>query len=201
MKEIVPIFPELVTVFEKYKFNENELKLLLDDSVTLKNEGGNCSSENKYILDHQELKNFKDFLEKQLEEHKKVLSIKDDVKIYITQSWVNFNKPNTEHHKHFHQNSIFRGIVYLGEEEYGFVHFEKQNSYNLIQFNHKDENVFNSNNFYFKLEKFEGLIFPSKLSHFVKKNENKTTRFSLSFNTFVKGDLGTIVNANYLKLT
>ena len=43
-------------------------------------------------------------------------------------------------------------------------------------------------------------MFPSKVTHGVQPNESEKERISLSFNTYVKGDMGSISGLSYLKI-
>ena len=43
-------------------------------------------------------------------------------------------------------------------------------------------------------------MFPSHMTHLVEKKHGKNTRVSLSFNVFLKGDLGNKDNLTQLKL-
>ena len=38
-------------------------------------------------------------------------TLKKDIEIYITQSWINFNQKNTSHHRHKHVNSIISSVI------------------------------------------------------------------------------------------
>ena len=49
-------------------------------------------------------------------------------------------------------------------------------------------------------EKGKLLIFPSKLNHSVEPNTKDDLRISLSFNTWLKGEIGKKENSDYLKL-
>ena len=44
-------------------------------------------------------------------------------------------------------------------------------------------------------------MFPSNLNHAVQTKKTDGTRISLSFNTFLKGELGSMAKTNHLNIT
>ena len=67
----------------------------------------NSSSIDSYIFDSK-LKKIKQFCEQQIKIYvEKVIDPKDELEIYITQSWLNLTKPSESHHEHFHSNSMY----------------------------------------------------------------------------------------------
>ena len=61
----------------------------------------------------------------------------------------------------------------------------------LITFSPKVFNIWNSVTWFFPVNNNELILFPSWLVHKVDPNEKATTdRISISFNTFVRGTLG-----------
>ena len=57
---------------------------------------------------------------------------------------------------------------------------------------------FNSSMFWFNVNNQELVMFPSYLRHSVPRNETKQTSVSISFNTWVKGTLGSELNLTEL---
>jgi uncharacterized protein (TIGR02466 family) len=156
---------------------------------------GNHTSLTKYILNNDELKNLKTELTKMLENYfTSVLSPKEDVVPYITQSWLNWTKQGEHHHKHNHPNSIVSGVFYINaDEEKDFISFynEKDETvYNEknepIILNPKNFNVYNTKTTNIYVETGTLLLFPSWLSHSVPVKSGNNLRTSLAFNTFVK---------------
>ena len=68
----------------------------------------------------------------------------------------------------------------------------------LQQFPTEDYQSFNSSMFWFNVNNQELVMFPSYLRHSVPRNETKQTRVSISFNTWVKGTLGSELNLTEL---
>ena len=97
---------------------------------------------------------------------------------------------NQSHHAHNHPNSYLSGVLYINADEaYDKIIFQ-HNRYEQITIPTTAWNPFNSETWFFPLESGEILLFPSRLSHLVAKKKGNNTRVSLSFNVFLKGDLG-----------
>ena len=153
----------------------------------------NACSVNTYIFSNK-LKEIKQFCEQQIKIYvKEVISTKEDLDFYITQSWLNITKPGENHHAHSHPNSIISGVFYISTEEDDSITFYDPNYIikNIIEFPPKNFTAFNSPSLFFNANINELVLFPSWLSHSVMSNEKAVTdRISLSFNTFVRGTFG-----------
>jgi predicted 2-oxoglutarate/Fe(II)-dependent dioxygenase YbiX len=60
----------------------------------------------------------------------------------------------------------------------------------VFQINHNQPNNYNSNDVAILVESGDLLLFPSKFMHEVPPTISKETRISVSFNTFIRGNLG-----------
>ena len=171
---------------------EKEIRKIIDKEGMYKN-AGNSTSNNNYIFNGK-LKNIKQFCEQQIKSYvEQVITPKEEIDFYITQSWLNVTRPGGFHHEHSHQNSIISGVFYISTEEDDKITFIDQNTKvkELIKFEQKEYNLFNSVTWFFSVNNNELILFPSWLNHKVEPNEKATTdRISLSFNTFVGGTLG-----------
>ena len=154
---------------------------------------GNSASDNSYIFNGK-LKKIKQFCEEQLKIYvKEVINPKEELDFYITQSWLNITKPGGYHHEHSHQNSIISGVFYISTEEDDKITFSDPNMKikEVIKFEQREFNLWNSTSWFFPSITSELVLFPSWLEHKVDMNEKATTdRISISFNTFVRGTLG-----------
>ena len=181
---------------------EKEIRKIIDKEGMYKNTG-NSSSNNSDIFNGK-LKKIKQFCEEQLNIYvKKVINPKEELDFYITQSWLNISKPGEFHHNHSHSNSIISGVFYISTEESDNITFIDPNYRikELISFEEKEYNPFNSTTWFFPSITNELLLFPSWLSHKVDVNEKASTnRISISFNTFVRGTLGNRKDLNELIL-
>ena len=157
-----------------------------------KNES-NSSSKNAYIFD-EKLKKLKQFCEQQLKKYvNDIITPKEELDFYITQTWLNITKPGEYHPEHSHPNSIISGVFYISTEEDDKIMFSDPNANvrEVIVFSSKEFNIWNSPSWFFPSNNNELILFPSWLNHRVDVNKTATTnRISISFNTFVKGALG-----------
>ena len=200
--EIIPIF---ATPIYKTKLNRSltEIELSFVDKTKLdvyKNEG-NTTSNNNYILDNKIFKNLKKELELKVQDYfDKVLCTTNSVTPYITQSWLNYTETNQYHHKHNHFNSLVSGVLYINSDEnYDKINFYKD-SYQSIKPNIKENNLFNSEAWWFPVKTGDIILFPSSLLHMVSIKQGDNTRISLAFNVFIKGDIGDEKNLTKLKI-
>ena len=101
------------------KFTEKELAFVKDKKTqTEKNQGDNIITTDKNILDKIEFKEVKSFLENSCQDYlDKIISPLKNVKLYITQSWLNYTEENQTHHAHSHQNSIISGVLYIDADK------------------------------------------------------------------------------------
>ena len=185
---------------EKYNFDKSELDFIdKQRENALINQEGNLFSKNNYVLNSPELKNLKEFCKNNLFIYfYDRFKVKKDIEIYITQSWLNFNQKNTSHHRHKHVNSIISSVLFIKGEmcPITFYNTDRNLFGNLISY--EDFAAPNENNaaqVYFKNENGKLFLFPSTLMHSVAKNKSDVERISLSFNTFIKGQLGDTQNS------
>ena len=164
----------------------------------------NLSTKNNYIFD-ENLKELKQFCEHHIKTYaKEVFAPKEELDLYITQSWLNVTKPGEQHHQHCHPNSFISGVFYVSTEEDDRITFIDQNWLlkEMMKPEIKDYNLWNSSNWFFPSITNELIIFPSWLNHRVQPNEKATTdRISIAFNTFVRGKIGINKDLTELILT
>jgi len=180
---------------------EKEIEDVIEEGMH-KNQG-NSTSDNYFIF-NTKLNFLKRFCEEQLKIYvKQVIDPKEEVDIYITQSWLNITKPGESHHDHSHANSIASGVFYISTEESDNIKFTDPNRSikGILKFEPEEYNHWNSDTWFFPVTNNELLIFPSWLVHQVDPNKKATTdRISLSFNTFTKGIFGDPKNLTELIL-
>jgi uncharacterized protein (TIGR02466 family) len=152
---------------------------------------GNTTSENRKLLKSVELTEIREFIEDaMLEYFKSVHAPKFDVTPYITQSWSNYTEPGQYHHKHAHPNSIISGVFYpQADRESDKIYFYKD-GYERIKLPAAEYNPHNSESWWFETGTGDLIIFPSHLTHMVQTKQGDGTRISISFNTFLKGYIG-----------
>ena len=190
-RQLQLIFP---TVISKSKldreFTKDEYDFVLNNTNDCNHNYGNATSNNNYILESKELSSLKEFCLKELQDFLEVAyQPKHDIEIYITQSWLNYTNNNEFHHRHEHPNSFISGVFYIeADEKADKIVFSKSN-YQQIAIESKNPE-FCYLSYYLPVNKYDLLFFPSHLTHEVPKTTNPNTRISLSFNSFIKGNLG-----------
>ena len=193
MKEIQAnisgIFPVPIYITNlSRKFTKQEIDFFVK---TTRSNSGNTTSIDSYVLDKKPFSKLKKYILKNLDNYfKKIIDPLENVKPYITQSWINYTKPNQYHHQHRHSNSIVSGVLYLDVD----VNYDKiffvNDTHDSILIQSKNFNIFNSKNWFFPVKTGELILFPSDTKHYVENKKGENTRISLSFNTFIKGKLG-----------
>ena len=203
--EVIGVFPIPVHhMHRKSDLNSLEKKEIEDiiKEGMIKN-SGNSNSNNTNIFNGN-LKKLKQFCEQQLKIYvEQIINPKKELDFYITQSWLNITKPGEYHHKHHHQNSIISGVFYISTEKDDTITFSDPNAKikELIMFESKEFNLWNTVNWEFPVNNNALILFPSWLNHGVNPNIKATTdRISISFNTFVRGTLGKQNDLNQLIL-
>ena len=175
-------------------FTKQELKFVEDQkNHCLKNQG-NIHTKDSYILNRKQFKNIKKFLDKCCEDYlNKLICPKDNIKLYITQSWLNYTEENQFHHKHEHPNSVISGVLYFNSDRNNdIIKFFTSVRYEQIkpEIDKSKYNLWNSSSWYFPVETGQLVMFPSSTTHQVDVKKGTNTRISLAFNTFYKGSLG-----------
>ena len=201
--EVVNLFPTPVyCTIRDSNLNSTEEKEIEDiiEEGMLPNIA-NSSSVNTHIFDTR-LYNIKEFCEQHIKNYvDDIISPKEEFDFYITQSWLNINKPGEEHHAHWHQNSIISGVFYISTIEDDSITFYDPNSKikDIHQFEPLENNLWNSRNPSINVPTNALILFPSWLNHSVVPNKTSdTNRISISFNTFAKGTFGKIGTLNEL---
>ena len=164
---------------------------------TYQNEG-NITSTDNYVLENKTFKNLKEDLYKMVIDYfDKIICSDNDVIPYITQSWLNYTRPNEYHHKHLHPNSLVSGVFYVdAKKEVDGILFHKTLAHQgtvrslSLELRTTRVNVFNSKSSGLSVQTGDVFLFPSTLIHGVDRKKGTNTRISLSFNVFFKGKLG-----------
>ena len=185
--EVIPLFASPLMVCSYIRDYTKELKWIKKQKYYKHKR--NDQSVDHIILDNPELKKIRTFVETKL--NKFVTEILRSTNTFvITQSWVNISGLGQSHHRHTHPNSIVSGVFYINsKKELPPIEFRK-NTEPVIQLSTKDYGPFNNESLMFPAQSGELLIFPSTMIHSVPVNKYDEKRISLSFNTWVKGDLG-----------
>ena len=187
------IFPvPIYTTRMDRAFTKKELQFVKEQKKHIYKSTGNFTTHDTYILDKKEFKNIKKFLEKCCKDYlEKVICSKNNISLYITQSWLNYTEESQYHHKHEHPNSVVSGVLYLDADvKNDKIVFSHPIRYQQIQVDVDRFNAWNSDSWYVPVKTGELFMFPSSLSHQVIVKKGNNTRISLAFNTFYKGTMG-----------
>ena len=153
----------------------------------------NLISENLYIFEEPELAGIKDAVHEALNIYaSEVMGIQQE--LYVTQSWSLVNHPNVGMHGHSHSNSIISGSLYYTElpAPGSNMIFDRYRGYQQLQFtpDREKHNIFNIPMNVVTPQQNDLILFSSGLQHFVETNMASEPRYSIAFNTFIRGKLG-----------
>tara|TARA_R100000008_G_scaffold65453_1_gene42431 strand:- start:277 stop:882 length:606 start_codon:yes stop_codon:yes gene_type:complete len=196
--ELIDIFPTLVLKTNLKKDSKVNSGLI---SVLNNSKGSGIQLNDTYVLDN--MPEFKDLKSKILlhikEYFEYVYRPVDNIGIYITQSWINRIEQGGYHHRHTHPNSFISGVLYLQTQEGDHILFEKEDN-PQIKVEPTIFERYNSSSWRVDVKSMDLVLFPSTLMHLVPVKNSKGIRISLSFNTFLKGVLGSQLSCNELAL-
>ncbi len=198
------IFPTPVyQSFTIKKITEAESDFVEEQKSKSRKNEGNTFSIDAYILEQPIFKDLKNIFEQHLELYLKnvICPLEENIKIYITQSWLNYTSFKQYHHMHAHANSLLSGVFYFkANKEFDRITFHRGPQPSPLGFVSKGSNIFNAIECDFPIDKATLIIFPSYLFHHVKVKEDNNERISLSFNTFARGNIGNYDALTQLKL-
>lgn len=181
------LFPTPIGFFSYGNLTPAQEKFLLEQPQR-QNEG-NTSSEDKYILRNKEVTDLATFIDKCAHEYlMATICPKNDVRLRVTQSWLNWTKPGQYHHKHAHSNSIISGCFYVSANDDKIFFY--RDGYKRLKFPPVEWNPYNSDSWWFSVKKGDLIFFPSELTHMVEIKSGDDIRVSLAFNTFPVGHIG-----------
>ena len=196
MSEIFNIFPTTIMKFNR-PVSPSELREAGFEKI-FKNKNNNIS-ENRNILEKDSYSFIKQFILDSLETYNKtIFKPKNSINHIITESWLNYINPGQSHHAHKHPNSITSGVYYFECLDKDFIRFDRE-KHHYIEIEPSEYDLYNSDIWDFPVFTGDLLLFPSDLAHSVVENNTNKTRISLSFNTFLEGDIS-LVRSRELKL-
>ena len=105
-------------------FTKQELQFVDNQKNKCTNNQGNINTKDNYILNRKEFKNIKKFLDKHCKNYlNTIVCPKNNINLYITQSWLNYTEANQYHHKHAHPNSVVSGVLYFDSDKKRIKYF------------------------------------------------------------------------------
>ena len=197
---LLPLFSSPVYISKLNRvFSKKELKFF-NSSLKKENNTGNKGSKEKNILNNINLINLKKDILNHVYHYCNEILLTENIKPYISLSWLNWTKENEYHHIHAHQNSFLSGVFYINaKKDIDNITFFKR-EYEIFNYKRKDYNFFNSLSWKVLVETYNIVIFPSNLIHEVEIKKENNERCSLAFNIFIKGTLGSKETSTFLKL-
>ena len=175
-------------------FTKQELQFVKEQKKHCLNNESNINTKDNYILNRKEFKNIKKFLDKHCKDYlDTIICPKNNIELYITQSWLNYTEKDQYHHKHAHPNSVVSGVLYFDSDvKNDKILFSHSKGYQQIspEIDNTKFNLWNSRTWFFAVETGNLFMFPSSTTHQVETKQGNNTRISLAFNTFYKGTLG-----------
>jgi len=203
--KIFNLFPEPVATYSiGREFTVSEIRILKSQKWHMPH--GNIqaseSSSDTYVLNTKGLEGIRDFIRRSITDFGKTVYDFQERKteLYITQSWMNRTMPGQYHHDHKHPNSIVSGTLYIDVNENDEIKFNKPGEANSAWlFEPNKWNMWNSEVWGLPVVNGQLLLWRSFLPHAVPPTPGPNVRYSLSFNTFVRGSIGR--EENYYGLT
>lgn len=184
------LFPTPVGFFRLEKGLTKAQKTFLLNQEQFPNVG-NTTSKDRYLLQKKQMSSLSSFILKCADEYfKATTNPKTDVKLKVTQSWLNWTKPGQFHHKHAHPNSLISGCFYLNANKTTDKIFFSNETYKQIKFSPISWNPYNSDSWWYPVGENDLIFFPSNLVHNVEPVQGDETRISLAFNIFPEGSIG-----------
>lgn len=178
-------------------------QIALIKALPLVNAQGNFVSDNLYIFEDPALKSIADAVQEALDLYARdVLCIPQT--FYVTQSWAQVQKPNLGMQGLSPANSLVSGVLYFDPRSAppASLVFSRYDTYQQIDLapDSDKRNAFNTPTTRIAPGENEVVLFSSRLTHMFDPNLSGQPRYSLGFNTFVKGKLGSYREGSELKL-
>lgn len=163
----------------------------------------NLISEELYLFERPEMASIKAVVQQALDIYATdVMGIEQQ--LYVTQSWSLINPPGVGMHSHSHSNSVVSGSLYFTDlpEPPARMIFDRFTAYRQLQINPAQgkQNLYNTPANVIIPKKHELVLFPSDLNHMVEANASSQPRYSIAFNCFVRGQIGSFTEVSQLTL-
>jgi len=171
-------------------FTDQEKKVSTLDYWQIQKGSNNYRSSNTNVLNMPSFFSIKQFLTDCIEDYvANIIVPETKFNLYITQSWINFNRKDDSHHQHFHANSILSGVLYLNAADSDLISFYTPSRSEIHILN--TPNWWNMKRIGVPVSTGDLVLFQSYLEHGVERiTDDNHTRVSLAFNTWFKGELG-----------
>lgn len=154
---------------------------------------GNYLTKDHRVLNNPELKELREFMEYHLEYYfRKIVCAKEESKLYITHSFLNYMRKSQGHSAHVHPNSYLSAVMYISaDQRVDKISFSRSPRGDWpIRVDRTQDNPYNTYDCGMTIKTGDLVIFPSSIVHGVSPKEDDNLRISLVANTFLKGKIG-----------
>ena len=194
-ENILTIFPTVVYTNKiNREFTKDELNCILDHYDKANAASHDILSTDMNVLDNEKLSDIKAFCQEMLDDFfLKVYNPinPNDVKLKLTQSWLNFTQGDRYHESHKHYNSFMSGVIYINAfKDKDSIIFKKPDTDFNWQIQSKHSSIYHCSHSHHSVGIGDIFIFPSNLYHGTPKTNNHHLRISLAFNSFLSGTIG-----------
>jgi uncharacterized protein (TIGR02466 family) len=200
--DVKPLFAEPIFRCDISSAISAEQISFIQNLVMVENQA-NLISENLYLFEEPEMASIKAAVQEALDTYAgEVLCIPQQ--LYVTQSWSLINNPTIGMHGHSHSNSVVSGSLYYCElpEPNANMVFNRHRGYQQLELSpdRQKRNIYNTTANSVEPKQGEVILFSSGLQHLVEKNKSAQPRYSIAFNSFIKGKLGSYRDVSELTI-
>ena len=168
--------------------------------LSFKQNKNNAVSERTHVFRFEEFHDIENFCECSINSFfQDIFKPINPLKIVITQSWINITRENESHHRHHHPNSFLSGVFYIETNPEDSITFYNPVK-NMTDIDSKEYTFSNSQVWSIPAKQGSLIMFPSHIDHSVEAKRTEGNRISLSFNTALVGELGSIQKLTQLSL-
>ena len=123
-----------------------------------------------------------------------VLCFPREATLKLSCSWLTIGLPGSKTRNHYHNNSVYSGILYLKSipEKSGDLIFSTHNSTystNTVRPKPTELNLLNSTAWTIEPKTGDVVVFPSHLAHEITENISGENRAAIAFNYFFEGNI------------
>jgi uncharacterized protein (TIGR02466 family) len=200
--ELKQIFPTVVMRGNiDREFTEDEKNVIRGHADNVRANGGCHQSIDSYVLNNPVMADVKRACEEFTQAYvDKVIRPANELRPYITQSWITYYNKGDYITPHHHANSILSGVLYFQAEDNVDSMTFIDTRYRPILIASSEYDELNSDSWVFSIKTGTIMIFPSDAVHRVTQVQSERTRICLAFNTYCDGLFGTEVYRTELKL-
>ena len=200
--DVKPLFaePYFVTNIAD-AISESQIKAI--QSLTMIENQMNHISEELYLFERSEMRSIAKAVQDALDTYASEV-MGGTHRLKVTQSWALMNPPGVGMHSHTHSNSIVSGSLYYTDmpDPPGNMIFDRHNGYRQIELDVQAEkqNIYNAPRNAIIPKRGDLVLFSSSVQHYVEPNRSMQNRYSIAFNTFVRGTIGSFRDVSELKV-